>query len=258
MRSFDVLVAEAEAAPVDGWGFAWLDGRATEERPGWGFAHLLAQRLADVPSALDIDTGGGEVIVQAPSLPTRMAVTEAWPPNLVRAREVLEPRGVDVVATRADEPLPFADASFALVSARHPVAPDWAEIHRVLIPGGRYFAQHVGPRSAAELSEYFVGPWPGVDRRDPRTEAAAARAAGLVVDSVRTARCRMEFLDIGAVVWVLRKCVWWVPDFTVDRYRDRLRALDAQLRAGTPFTAHSTRHLFEMHRPDQDSSSRRR
>jgi hypothetical protein len=43
--------------------------------------------------------------------------------------------------------------------------------------------------------------------------------------------------------------VWWVPGFSVDRHRDRLRELDAQLRAGRPLVAHSTRHLFEMHRP---------
>ena len=34
-RSFEELVAEAEAAPVAGWDFSWLDGRAIEARkPG--------------------------------------------------------------------------------------------------------------------------------------------------------------------------------------------------------------------------------
>ena len=61
---------------------------------------------------------------------------------------------------------------------------------------------------------------------------------------LRTARCRMEFFDIGAVVWILRTCVWWVPDFTVDRYRDRLHELDAQIRTDGVFVAHSTRHLI--------------
>jgi hypothetical protein len=32
----------------------------------------------------------------------------------------------------------------------------------------------------------------------------------------------MEFYDVGAVVWILRKCVWWVPDFSVERYRVEL------------------------------------
>lgn len=86
MRPFEDLAAEAVAADVTGWGFGWLDGRATEERPPWGYARLLADRLARVDSALDVDTGGGEVVAEAPVLPRRMVVTEGWPPNARRAR----------------------------------------------------------------------------------------------------------------------------------------------------------------------------
>ena len=96
MKPFDDLVAEAEAADVSGWGFDWLAGRAGEERPSWGYARLLAQRLAGVESALDLDTGGGEVLDEAPRLPPRMCATEAWPPNARKARERLAARGVQV------------------------------------------------------------------------------------------------------------------------------------------------------------------
>ena len=249
MRSFEELVAEAEAADVSGWGFGWLAGRATEERPPWGYASLLTDRLAAVDSALDIDTGGGEVVSEAPKLPPRMCVTEAWPPNAQRARELLGHRGVEVVDTSPGGPLPFPDESFDLVTARHPVRPDWPEIHRVLVPGGHYFAQHVGPASAFELIECFLGPLPREAlARDPQREAAGAESAGLTVVDLRTARCRMEFSDVGAVVWILRKCVWWVPDFSVDKYRDKLLDLDGQLRDGQPFVAHSTRHLIQARR----------
>jgi hypothetical protein len=60
----------------------------------------------------------------------------------------------------------------------------------------------------------------------------------------------MEFRDVGAVVWILRKCVWWVPDFSVERYVDKLMELDRQMRSGEPFIAHSSRHLVEAHRPE--------
>jgi SAM-dependent methyltransferase len=248
MRTYDELVAEAEAADVGGWGFGWLDGRATEERPPWGYARLLAERLCQAGSALDIDTGGGEVVAEAGALPPRMVVTEGWPPNAERARALLGPRGVRVVESDGG-PLPFADRSFELVTSRHPVRPDWDEIHRVLAPGGRYFAQHVGPASAFELIEFFRGPLPEArgDRHHDR-EVAEAERAGLVVESLRTARCRMEFFDIGAVVWTLRKCVWWVPDFAVARYAGKLRELDERLRGGEPFVAHSTRHLIDARR----------
>ena len=249
MRDFETLVAEANSADVTGWGFDWLEGRAVEERPPWGFAKLLADRLADVRSALDLDTGGGEVLNESPLLPERMVATEAWPPNVARARALLGPRGVEVVDVAPDAPLPFAAESFELVTARHPVSPNWAEIHRVLVPGGHYFAQHVGPASAFELIEYFLGPLPEQHTgRDPHREVEAAEAAGLTLVELRTARCRMEFFDVGAVVWILRKCVWWVPDFSVERYRDKLVELDEQLRSGRPFIAHSTRHLITARR----------
>jgi SAM-dependent methyltransferase len=249
VRTFDELVAEADSADISGWGFGWLHGRATEQRPPWGYARLLAGRLARVRSALDIDTGGGEVLSEAPTLPERMCVTEAWPPNAQRARELLSPRAVEVHETKQGGPLPFPDETFELVTARHPVRPDWPEIRRVLAPGGHYFAQHVGPGSGFELIEFLLGPLPEQRRgRDPDREVANAEAAGLTVTDLRRARCRMEFFDIGAVVWILRKCVWWVPDFSVDRYRDKLRDLDDLIRTRGPFVAHSTRHLIEAER----------
>lgn len=249
VRAFDDLVAEAAAADVTGWGFGWLDGRATEERPPWGYAKLLARRLGTVGSALDVDTGGGEVLAGVPTLPPRMVATEAWRPNVQLARDLLGPRGVQVLRAEGGQ-LPFADESFELVTARHPVRPDWREIRRVLARGGRYFAQHVGPASAFELIERFLGPLVDERRgRDPIGESDAAHQAGLIIADLRIARCRMVLYDVGAVVWLLRKCPWWVPDFSVEKYRCTLFELDSQLRRGEPLVAHSTRHLIEARRP---------
>lgn len=257
MHTFDDLVAEAATVDVSGWDFSWLDGRATEARPPWGYANILGKRLPQASSALDLDTGGGEIIAGLPVLPPRMTVTETWPTNLALARLRLEPRGVTVVATKQDAPLPFADASFDLVTSRHPVDPDWTEIARVLVPSGTYLAQHVGSASAVELIEYFIGPYPAADDgRDPYVESRAAAAAGLTIVELRTARCRMEFYDIGAVVYILRKCVWWVPDFSVDRYAATLRRLDALIRADGVFVAHSTRHLIEAVRQPSSSTAK--
>lgn len=78
-RTFEDLVAEAESVSVDGWDFSWLDGRATEERPSWGYQRLLSNRLATVSAALDIHTGGGEVLAGAGPFPPTMAALETWP-----------------------------------------------------------------------------------------------------------------------------------------------------------------------------------
>ncbi|WP_329275165.1 class I SAM-dependent methyltransferase [Streptomyces sp. NBC_00691] len=248
--SFEELVAEASEASVDGWDFSWLDGRATERRPSWGYHRLLGERLARASAGLDVQTGGGEVLAGVPTLPRTMVATESWPPNLARATALLHPRGAVVVADPDEPPLPFADAAFDLVTSRHPATVWWSEIARVLRPGGTYLAQHVGPASVWELAEYFLGPQPEAARhRHPDDESAAARDAGLDVVDLRSERLRMEFHDIGAVIWFLRKVIWIVPGFTVESQLPRLRALDALIRAEGPFVAHSARTLIEARRP---------
>ena len=163
---------------------------------------------------------------------------------------MLHPRGVVVVADPDEPPLPFADEAFDLVTSRHPATTWWEEIARVLRPGGTYFAQHVGPASGFELIEFFLGPQPAARRgRHPDDETAAARAAGLEIVDLHTARLRIEIYDVSAVVYLLRKVIWWVPGFTVEEYQDRLRDLHDLIQRDGPFIAHSTRHLIEARRP---------
>ncbi|MFD4402539.1 class I SAM-dependent methyltransferase [Nocardia sp. NPDC058499] len=249
-RTFQDLVEEAASVSVAGWDFSWLDGRATEARPSWGYQRLMSARLETATAALDIQTGGGEVLAGAETFPPTMVATESWPPNIAKATARLHPRGVVVVATPDEAPLPFADAAFDLVTCRHPATIRWDEIARVLQSGGTYFAQHVGPASVFELVEYFLGPQPEARRaRDPADEAAAAGAAGLTITDQRTERLRMEFHDIGAVVYFLRKVVWMVPGFTVETYDDRLRRLHDRIQQQGPFVAYSARTLVEATKP---------
>ncbi|CAM5387456.1 MULTISPECIES: class I SAM-dependent methyltransferase [Streptomyces] len=248
---FEALVAEADAVSVDGWDFSWLDGRATEQRPSWGYARAMADRLGRARAALDLQTGGGEVLASAPKLPPVTVATEAWPPNVARATALLHPLGAAVVADEDEPPLPFADAAFDLVVSRHPVTTWWEEIARVLTPGGTYFSQQVGPASVFELVEYFLGPQPAEIRRarHPDDARAAATAAGLDVVDLRFEELRTEFHDIGAVVYFLRKVIWMVPGFTVEQYRPRLAALHRRIEEEGPFLAHTTRFLIEARKP---------
>jgi SAM-dependent methyltransferase len=250
-RSFDELVAEAAAAPIDGWDFSWLDGRASEQRPSWGYQRLMSQRLATASAGLDIDTGGGEVLAGATSFPPTMVATESWPPNAALATALLHPRGVVVVVATRDEPtLPFADQAFDLVTSRHATVVRWSEIARVLRPGGSYLAQQIGPATMKELFEYFLGPQPTKwAELEPDVQTAQAKAAGLGVIQMRMERLRSEFFDIGAVIYFLRKVIWTVPDFTVERYREQLRAMHEQIEADGVFVAHATRLLVEARKP---------
>ena len=249
--SFDALVEEAEAASVDGWDFAWLDGRATEERPSWGYQRQLRKRLATAKAALDVQTGGGEVLagVGPENFPSLLVATEGWSPNADRAHALLRPLGAFVVAHAGDPPLPFADASFDLVSSRHPVTVHWAEIARVLKPAGTYFAQHVGSGTNVEISEYFLGPIGSSDGRHHDLEADGAREAGLQVLQCRNERLCLEFFDVGAVVFFLRRVIWTVPGFSVGRYRERLRDLHDEIERDGVFRSTMSRTLFEVRKP---------
>ncbi|MGC4853419.1 hypothetical protein ACLQ24_08465 [Micromonospora sp. DT4] len=106
-RVAEDLIAESAAALVDGWGFEWLAGRATEERPPWGYSRLVADRMSRADAALGVDTGGGEVLAEVPRPPHVLVATEAWPPNVLVARRNLRPLGATVVAVAPDSAMPL-------------------------------------------------------------------------------------------------------------------------------------------------------
>ena len=246
---FARLVAEGEAVPVEGWDFSWFDGRATEERPSWGYARMMAERMARARAALDIQTGGGEVLAGITHPPPVLAATESWPPNLRIARENLAPLGGRVVQVADDAGLPFPAESFDLVVSRHPVKLVWPEVTRVLRPGGTFFSQLVGAGSNRELSDFMMGPQPVSEAWRPSRFRAEAEVVGLVVTDLRDEALRVVFNDVGAVVYFLRKVLWTVPGFTVQGYRDRLRRLHEQIQAEGPFVAHAQRVLIEARKP---------
>jgi SAM-dependent methyltransferase len=256
---FDRLLAEAAAVPVEGWDFSWFDGRATERRPSWGFSGLLASRMATARAVLDLQTGGGEVLAAAfaglSGRPSSVAATESWPPNLVIARHNLGPLGVEVIDVADAADLPFPDASVDLVTSRHPVLNRWDEIARVLVSGGTFLSQQVGAGTVSELAEALTGPREKadepapVDERTPQRAASAAEAAGLTVLDLRAEALRMEFFDIATVVVFLRKVVWTVPGFTVERYREQLWQVHRLILAEGRFVAHSQRFLIEASKP---------
>ena len=245
---FDDLVREGSSVQVEGWDFGWFDGRASEERPSWGYAASVGSRMSAVAGALDIQTGGGEVLATIPTAPPDVVATESWRPNVALARRNLRRLGADVVEVADDADLPFADGRFDLVVSRHPTVVLWSEIARVLRTGGSYFSQQVGAGSVHELTEAMMGPTEVSQFRSPQRAVRSAEAAGLEVVDLREARLRMEFRDIAAVIVFLRKVIWTVPGFTVEAYLEPLERLHQRIVASGPFVAHSTRFLIDARR----------
>jgi SAM-dependent methyltransferase len=249
VTGFEELVAEAAAAPVEGWDFSWFEGRATEERPPWGYARLMGERMARAHAALDIETGGGEVLATVARPPALLVATEGWRPNVDVARARLRPLGARVVAVTDAPTLPFTAAAFDLVASRHPVVVLWPEIARVLCPGGTYLSQQIGPGTNRELTEFMMGPRPVSQNRSAARARAEAESAGLDIVRLRECALQVEFCDVGAVVHFLRKVRWTVPDFTPEAYAGALRRMHERIERDGPFVSTARRLLVEARRP---------
>ncbi|MFD4999122.1 class I SAM-dependent methyltransferase [Streptomyces buecherae] len=243
---YDELVAEGLTTPFEGWDFGVFRGRYEERGDAdlpWSYPGLVRERLPGAGALLDLGTGGGEVLASLAPLPARTAATEGFAPNVPVARERLEPLGIEVAEVGDDDQLPFAGASFDLVISRHE-SYDPHEIRRVLRPGGTFVTQQVGGGDLAEVNEALGAPAHGYADWDLRAATDQLTAAGFTVTWQDEARLPAAFHDIGALVLFLRITPWHVPDFSVERYAEPLRALHATMSAGQPLAAHC--HRFAL------------
>ena len=214
------------AEPTSGWDFTAVDA-VVDGEPPWSYEALAREALAASRSALDMGTGGGEVLLTLlDALPDDTLATEGWPPNLPVAAAALAPHGIDVVAhdAEADARMPFDDARFDVVLNRHE-AYVAAEVLRVVRPGGLFLTQQVDGRDFAESQELFGGStaYPRITLEHLRAEA---EAAGFEIERAEDWVGTMRFPDVAAFVSYVRIVPWQVPDdFSVDRYADVLLRL---------------------------------
>jgi SAM-dependent methyltransferase len=214
------------AEPTRGWDFSTIDA-VVEGQPPWSYDGLARRALAGATSALDMGTGGGEVLLTfADALPPDTVATEGWPPNVPVATEALAPHGIEVVRydSETDARMPFDDGRFDVVLDRHESYVT-AEVFRVLRPGGVFLTQQVDGGDFAESQELFGGSTahPLVTLDHLRAEA---EETGFVVEEEGDWTGTMRFPDVTAFVSYVRLVPWEVPeDFSVDRYADVLLRL---------------------------------
>jgi SAM-dependent methyltransferase len=247
---FERWVTEGDRAPISGWDASWLAGRWIHEGTPWDYRALVVDRMAAVPSMLDLGTGGGEFLASLAPLPSRTIATEGYPPNLPVARRRLAPLGVRVIPIGSDNRIDLPSGSIDLVVNRHEEF-DACEVFRVLAPGRSFVTQQVGGDNYVELERWF-----GVASDPPHNANESAdslarevESAGFRVVDRRESRLHDEFRDVGALTWFLRWAPWEVPGFSVDRQRPVLRRIHEEiLRTGRlPVTAH--RILVVAERP---------
>lgn len=233
------------AKPFVGWDFSYLQGRrqASSDKP-WDYETIVLDRLSTAIGALDVDTGDGrrfEEYLGKSGFRGKASATEGYAPNVPLARATLEPLGVEVREGDGDK-LPFPDASFDLIVNRHGLL-HAAETRRILQSGGWLVTEQVGSQTNLDIHRMLGAPLP----EGPDWNFAVARA-NLEAQGFRIHRADEHFpithyADVGALVWYLKAIPWQIPDFTVERYADRLLALHREMeKTGKPIDVGF--HLF--------------
>ncbi len=241
-QSFESLVTEALDQRHNGWDFSFVAGRMIEDELSWDYSGLAKARLGNATAAVDLCTGGGELLSAFNPFPGVMYATEPYKPNLSIAKTRLSARGVQVVA--AEEQLP-AD-TFDLVLNRHGNF-GTNKIRRVAKPGALFLTQQVGSGNLVGLNHAL-----GTDAvADPWTldiVMGQLEANGFEVVQGKEETPVTRFMDIGAVVFFLKVVSWQVPDFDVGLYASQLQQMHSMIENRGCFEVSAHRFLIEAKR----------
>lgn len=219
---FERLVAEALAQEFSGWDFNYTAKRWIESPTSWNYPDLVRRHIQPEIVMLDMDTGGGEVMSSFQPLPRCTYATEGYPPNVPVAKNRLEPLGVKVVQLYGDDPLPFKDRLFDLVTNRHGsfIA---TELQRVLQSGGIFITQQVGGENNFQLNE-LIQEKPEFQFSYWTLDLATKQLtdAGFQILDQREEFPETIVMDVGALVFHLKIISWQIADFSVEKYYDKL------------------------------------
>ena len=242
---------QEEIEPFAGWDFSHLDRRMIDDIPTWDYMARAADLLKTATSVVDLDTGGGERLLDLRShWPRRVIATEAWPPNAQLSQEQLSPFGVQVIRADSNEvdALPFAAGTFDLVLNRHGAFHS-GELARILVPDGIFLTKQVHGMWAHDLLSIFgaTPPWPDAT---PERYVPLLEAAGLTIVTLEDFHGRLRFSDVGAIVYYLKAIPWLVPGFSVETHQVALFQLQARLDAGEELAFAMGTYLIEARKGD--------
>jgi len=243
---FNSLLAEANH-PFSGWDFSHITmtGRMVDAPLTWSYASIVLNHLKSAQSLLDMDTGGGEYLSSLQPLPSHTCATEGYAPNVSVARKRLEPLGVQVYEAIGKSELPFAANQFDLVINRHG-AYIAKEVWRILKPGGLFITQQVDCSNFTELNALLNAPPSAFQYLNWRLESAIqeVQPADWHVIAQKEEQPITRFFDIGAIIYYLKAISWQVPDFTVEKYFDKLVEIHNKIQRDGYIDIHYHRFLI--------------
>lgn len=237
---YDYLINEVNEK-FEGWDFSYLEStRRMQEFPlSWSYRNKVKNRMLGTSSLLDMGTGGGEFLSSLSPLPKYTCATEGYEPNIIIARKRLEPLGVKVYRVDDDESLPFSTETFDLIINRHE-SYSAQEVKRILKKQGTFITQQVGGLNDKEINELLGAGKCQYYNWNLETAVSELSEAGLKIGEQKEDIVKTRFYDIGAIVFYLKTIPWQVPDFTVEKYFERLKEIDnlIQKEGYIDFTCH--------------------
>ncbi len=215
---------EEEIAYIKGWDFSHIADRYVEEDSlPWDFKLLIKNYLTDQMSLLDMETGGGEFLLELNHPYAKTSAIEGYKPNVEFCKNKLLPMGIDFKEADGADILPFDDKQFDIVTNRHG---DYnvSELKRVLKANGIFFTQQVGAENDWELIKLLQ---PEIKEVAYPNQYLKYRKKELEENAFEILECGetfqpIKFFDVGALVWFARIIEWEFIDFEVDKYLDNL------------------------------------
>lgn len=222
---FDRYLKDIETH-FSGWDFSYLEktGRMHEGAIDWNYYNIVKRYFETSDAALDMGTGGGEFLSMLKPFPEVMCATESYEPNILLAKQRLEPLGVKIYSVKADKHLPIEDHRFDLIINRHE-AFDEKEVSRILKPGGCFITQQVGGFNDRELHLLFGEKSLYVDWKLNKA-TNQLRQVGFEIMMARETLTKTRFYDLGALVYYLKAVPWVLPNFSIAKYKHTLKNIN--------------------------------
>ena len=238
------LWLEEENAAFQGWDFSHLNGRWQEGALKWDYVKTVRDYLKSDDLLLDMGTGGGEVLLTIKHPYDLTYVTEAYPPNAELCKKTLAPLGIHVNQVFGDDndDLPFADEMFDIIINRHESF-DMKEVNRILKPNGFFITQQVGGENNFMLHKALM-----LKNQKPFAYHTLENNINIIknhgFDVILGDECfpEVNYSDVGAIVYYSKIVPWEIPDFSVERYFERLVDLHEQIKSKGLFE--NTAHRF--------------
>ena len=220
-----------ENLPFSGWDFSLVATTTKTEPLPWDYGKEVRKAIERKETLLDMDTGGGEFLASLPELPDRTFATESYPPNVTCAHKKLQPLNVHVVQVDESGVLPFRTGSFETIINRHGYY-DPKETYRIAKKNGIFITQQVGSEDWQDLKSALGYQDSVADRWDLEYASEQITQAGFeIIGKNEITDNRSYFRDVDAIIYYLINIPWVIPDFSVDKYFDRILALHSQSKA---------------------------